>query len=364
VINKFEVEQLGDKMYKPLFSTYSQGENRVTSTILAVLERLPFALTEIILMQLMDEPDEPLVTFQNQPSNKNSSSIPDAKISSCFSFWIETKIVANSVNLDQINRHIGTIKNELKERNYLLILTPDKEQPNCVTQLNTNPKIFVKWRSFEDFIACIKDLINSDDNGFLLIREHYLNLLYELIHFITQEKLLDSSKNRVQIVAAKTTWPDYCALNNFSEGYSAYICQPNRRFQPAEYLGFYVDNEIKSVIPNVIFSIEEITLTEEGISLWAENQNNDDKEINIIKILNALLAKMSNVNNPRTWWNSPQKVMILSSKNSGDTKNLNINIKNDLVFSNGNIRPLTYGQPRYFDLNKLKKAKKTSELNP
>ena len=42
-------------MSNPLFSTYSQGENRVTSSILAVLERLSFALVEQILQALCQE---------------------------------------------------------------------------------------------------------------------------------------------------------------------------------------------------------------------------------------------------------------------------------------------------------------------
>lgn len=36
-------------MTNPLFSTYSQGENRVTGSLLAVFERISFALVEQIL---------------------------------------------------------------------------------------------------------------------------------------------------------------------------------------------------------------------------------------------------------------------------------------------------------------------------
>lgn len=46
-------------MANPLFSTYSQGENRVTASILAVFERLSFALVERLLQALCQEPETP-----------------------------------------------------------------------------------------------------------------------------------------------------------------------------------------------------------------------------------------------------------------------------------------------------------------
>src|SRR6266540_4098047 len=53
---------------KPLFSTYCQGENRVTASLLAVLSRLGTNLTERVLGALLDEPELSLVSFTPLPS--------------------------------------------------------------------------------------------------------------------------------------------------------------------------------------------------------------------------------------------------------------------------------------------------------
>ncbi|SMP01004.1 hypothetical protein SAMN06265347_10166 [Halobellus salinus] len=50
----------------PLFSTYTQGENRVTSMLLAVLEHVNTRLAEDILEALTDESDLLLAPFDNQ----------------------------------------------------------------------------------------------------------------------------------------------------------------------------------------------------------------------------------------------------------------------------------------------------------
>ena len=51
-----------------IFSTYSQNENRVTASLLAVLERVGLDITERILAGATGEVPLELVTFANQPS--------------------------------------------------------------------------------------------------------------------------------------------------------------------------------------------------------------------------------------------------------------------------------------------------------
>lgn len=52
-------------MTNPLFSTYTQGENRVTSTVMAVFGHISNSLTEDILEVLLDESDLSLLTIEN-----------------------------------------------------------------------------------------------------------------------------------------------------------------------------------------------------------------------------------------------------------------------------------------------------------
>jgi hypothetical protein len=66
-------------MPNPLFSRYSQGENRVTASTLAVFERISFALVERILQTLCQEQNLSLLTIKNQFKPKNAGSIPDGK---------------------------------------------------------------------------------------------------------------------------------------------------------------------------------------------------------------------------------------------------------------------------------------------
>ena len=67
-------------MTTPLFSTYRQGENRITATFLTVLQRLSLPNIDHILRRLLgkDEDSFSLVSFENQVHGKES--VPDAKI--------------------------------------------------------------------------------------------------------------------------------------------------------------------------------------------------------------------------------------------------------------------------------------------
>ena len=110
-------------MTTPLFSTYSQGENRVTATFLAVLERLSVVNMNRILEGLLGDEEFGLVTFANQPRGVDST--PDAKIEVGHSVWVETKIVRNAVRVNQIRNHMKAVKADEK----LLVLTPDEGKP-------------------------------------------------------------------------------------------------------------------------------------------------------------------------------------------------------------------------------------------
>jgi hypothetical protein len=66
------------------------GENRVTSSTMAVLERIDLAVVQELLRAVTGMGSElQAVTFENQVSL--SGSAPDAQISARFSWWFETK---------------------------------------------------------------------------------------------------------------------------------------------------------------------------------------------------------------------------------------------------------------------------------
>ena len=92
----------------PLFSTYRQGENRVTSSMVAVFERIDLSLLERLLAAASGESTLEMVTFSNQPAGKGAS-IPDARISARFSFWFEVKTTRNAVDRTQLAEHLKNL---------------------------------------------------------------------------------------------------------------------------------------------------------------------------------------------------------------------------------------------------------------
>jgi hypothetical protein len=62
-----------------IFSTYSTGENRITASILAVLQSLALQRTERLLGALLEQADFELIRFENQPA-KGGKGVPDAII--------------------------------------------------------------------------------------------------------------------------------------------------------------------------------------------------------------------------------------------------------------------------------------------
>ena len=83
-------------MPNPVFSTYTQGENRVTSTVIAVLQHINNQLAEDILEALTDESDLSLVSFDNPVMGVDS--VPDAAIKSSTALWFETKTSRDAVD--------------------------------------------------------------------------------------------------------------------------------------------------------------------------------------------------------------------------------------------------------------------------
>lgn len=196
-------------MAHTFFSTYSQGENRVTATILAVFERLSFSLVERIVQALCQEPEAPLLTFTNQP--RGIRSVPDARIRASFAYWIETKIAVNAVLHQQLREHLHALDDDrLVARHRLLVLTPDERQPNAVTDIGDER---VAWANFDDVVRAIQDATElsgswlTSDRPQVSAQEQAL--LHELVQFLTAEGLVEKSQSRAVIVAARLALGEY-----------------------------------------------------------------------------------------------------------------------------------------------------------
>lgn len=92
-----------------LFSTSRQGENRVTSSMLAVFERIDLSLLETLLEAATGEAGAiQTVSFVNQPPGAGRS-VPDARISASFAYWFEVKTERNALRPDQLAEHLANL---------------------------------------------------------------------------------------------------------------------------------------------------------------------------------------------------------------------------------------------------------------
>jgi hypothetical protein len=331
-------------MVNPLFSTYSQGENRVTASILAVFERLSFGLVERLLQALCQEPETALLTFTNQLVGP--ASVPDGRIRASFSNWLETKVVPDAVRYDQLRGHLMALDGEANvERQRLLVLTPDSKPPAELSALNDTR---VAWASFDDLVAAIRDVtevgsawLTSDRP---LATEQERSLLRELVRLLLVAGLVGGRGKRVLVVAARLALPEYLR-------HSAYMCQPHRTFQPAARMAFYANGVIHRRVPAILEQVEAIALSAEAILA------RDDLSESLRERLLNLVAELTAEGSYRL--GRTEKVIFLSDPDAPATLALPHDIKNDLVADSGRPVAFTPGQ-RYVSLVRLEKGPKTT----
>jgi hypothetical protein len=224
-------------METSLFSTYSAGENRVTGSILAVLRFLSLNRTERLLGALLEQSEFELVRFQNQPA-KGGHGVPDAVISASCQILIETKTKRDAVEVSQLRRHLDRIRgNALTE--VVLVLTPDESEPQALESFRDDKR--VAWASFASLDVAIDDLLKDDRE---VVSEREAFLLRQLQAMLEQEDLLGLA-NDVLVVPARIAWDDYQRVH-------AYVCQPNRPFQPVKRIAFYTAGQIRPLVPTIL----------------------------------------------------------------------------------------------------------------
>jgi hypothetical protein len=305
-----------------IFSTYRQGENRVTSSIVAVLRSLILPRIEYILGALLGE-EFTLVSFKNQPS-KRGSRIPDAEISAKARIFLETKTERNRVTSDQLKRHLDRLRNEPQGR--VLVLTPDHSEPAVIQEINDKR---LAWASFADLSAAINDLLTKEKE---VVSEREEFLLRELQKMLEADKLLHPAKE-VVVVAARIAWPEYQKLH-------AYIHAADRTMQPVKYLAFYSQGQIQATVPAILRVEERVTL-QRGLYDGS---------------LGELVQRILDEGEARRPEGNVQKIFILSAPDD-----LQHTIKLDKPIRNDLSTAFVQGQ-RYVSLDALRRAKSTSDL--
>jgi hypothetical protein len=308
-----------------LFSTYSQGENRITATFLAVLERLALPHIEFILGALLDEPEFSLISFQNQPS-KGGPGVPDAQILAAVRVLIETKVRPRELTAAQLSTHLQRLNGAIATER-LLVLTPDADLP---PQIAAVADTRLAWASFVQLNAFIEELIVGYART---VSEREIVLLTEFQNLMLQANLLTSPDDTV-VVAAKTAWGEYQRLN-------AYIHQPNRTYRAVERLAFYAKQHIQPLVPKVLATFPAVML-EVGV------KQPDPRLTTLVK---ALLTEQPHRRG------QTQGVFLLSEPTSPDTLSLASPILNDQLNKHGALTAYTAGQ-RYTRQSQLERVAK------
>ena len=319
----------------PLFSTYRAGENRVTSSTLAVLERIDLSLVRELLQNASGMGDElRAVQFENQVAGEGS--VPDARISARFTWWFETKTVRHGYDSEGHDRHqVRSHATRLvgDPDGTLFVLTPDVVQPLWFDELDgvdDSVRHQIVWLSFASLAEAVNGVLVDPRR---LIGEQTRFLLSELVMLYESDGLLTTDDT--VIVAARTAWSEYL-------DHSAYVCQPGRTFRSGlTHFGFYAQGQIMRSIPRIERYDSTVEFSLENASrLRAAGANR----------LSDLIETL--IRTGRRDEGESYGVMLLTPADSEETTTLSAPIRNDTTASTGRGWAWTMSQ-RYTQLSRL-----------
>ncbi|GAA1119892.1 hypothetical protein NE857_26345 [Nocardiopsis exhalans] len=322
----------------PLFSTYRQSENRVTSSMLAVFERIGLSLVEEILAKASGEATLETVTFTNQPK-AGKGSVPDARISADFTYLLEVKTVRGTVDARQLRGHVENL--EEGPGRYLFVLTPDPERPAAVEVVRDRRVVWFNFAALDDAITAVVD------DAFLAPAERDRFLLRELQALFDNDGLLTCDE--VVVVAASQAYPEYLES-------AAYICQPGRAFREGlTHMGFYAQQAIQPHLARILTRQDHVPFTPEEAQ---QREDSGGRDARIADLIRSLLE--SGVREE----GQEYMVFLLSGPEDPETVVLEVPLVNDTVAASGRSWAWTMGQ-RYVSLAALRRSgvRTTSDLD-
>jgi hypothetical protein len=314
----------------PLFSTYRAGENRVTSSMIAVFQRLELSLLERLLGAVAGDASLQLVAFVNQPAGAGDS-VPDARMSAQFDYWFEVKTVPNALDAEQLGEHYRNLTAGAKHER-LFVVTPDSIRPAVIDSFDRDQVIWFNFRAMSDAI----DELLGEDTTF--VGEQARFLLRELQKLFAEDGLLDVADTVV--VAARLAWGEYNQLG-------VYVCQPDRSFRAGlTHMGFYAQGAIQPKVAVILDQRREpVTFDAETATALRNGRLIDER------IADAIEA--STEGGMRTA-GQPYRVFVLSRGPEEGTIELAGPIVNTTKAASGRTFAWTMGQ-RYTRLAVLKK---------
>jgi len=261
----------------PLFSTYRQGENRVSSSLLAVFERLGIDLVARLLGAALEQPELELVTYRAQAAAAGKKGVPDGEMRASFRFLFEVKTVAGALKgtaaRGQLERHLKQLDGDGYATELVIALTPDAGPPSLISDIGDARLV---WTSFEALAQAIDSLVADPAQP---ASEQQRLLLRELIALFNLDGLLASDD--VAVVAAGHAYQMW-------REYGAYLCQANRTFRRVQHWGFYRNKRIEAELPKVLAHWPEVTFDADGAERW--KSGTDTLEQHVGELIEAMLA--------------------------------------------------------------------------
>ena len=313
-----------------IFSSYHGGENRVTSTMLAVFERLGLGLTERILAAATEDPSLGLASFSDQPSS-GGAGVPDGEIRASFRYLIEIKTIPNAVSVEQLRRHLHRLNGTYADER-LLVITPDPEEPVRLGRVD-DPRVV--WIGFGLLAQAIEGVIQDPSE---LASEQQRFLLRELVSYFESEGVL--TVDDTVVVAARVAYPEYLEM-------SAYACQPNRSIRNVSRMAFYTHKQVMPEIAEVYRRFTDVLFVSEEARRLKARRDPLEKRLSAV-IRRRLTTRPAQLG-------GRFDVYILSGATDPDTLILESPIQH---VARG---AWTQGQ-RYTSVERLKKAKTTADL--
>jgi hypothetical protein len=320
----------------PLFSSYRTGENRVTASILAVLERVDIGVVERLLTAASGEAGLPFVSFENQVATRDGAGVPDAGISANFRYLFEVKTTAGTLDEKQLDRHLARLDDEFANER-LFVLTPDGAEPSIFAKPD-RPKL--TWLNFQGLDQAIDELLRDETE---LLAEQTRFLLHELRALFDHEGLL--GQEDTVVVAARRAYPEYLRVN-------AYICQPRRSFREGiRRMGFYYDGAIQPEIAAIRHRRDNVILSHDGAAALRESA--DPLDIEVAGLIDRLLAESPRIPG------QPFQVFLLSPPDANETLRLEQAVRNTTTDREGKPAAWTQGQ-RYTQSSALERSPDTT----
>ncbi len=311
---------------KSIYGEYSKAEDRVTAALLQIMHYGGHGL----VTYLFEDCDLPSNEINVQSQVYKGLSRPDGMIScKCYyEIYIESKIVPNSINKGQLEKHQKLIKNIDQ---WLIYITPDANCPNELVGL-----FHVIWVSWEYIVNKLRTFDEKDNllvfliDQFVLLYEHLILHEYggKLEEIVDKENVVNTVPTDQRVIIVGGRWAEDIALK-----YGFYACQPNRYFLPAKYMAFCYNNRIKYLFEIIEQPIESVNL----------------------KKVQKIPSDYFIINEPNYKGDS-RKVYLL-----GLIKEFEKEIENNNTDKNGNRCAFTQKQ-KYTTYNKIMRANKTSDL--